>query len=193
MITKTIVFIGGTWSGHLEKGEVQWWEYWKKHTFAHTFLKNAHARGYSFQWSGELKASRWRWNKPWKDAADRLREHLDLAMIEKPIIVAHSHGGNVALNAIHDGLEVDHLITLATPPRAGVPSPILPSGPIKRWTNIVGTRDWVVRAGMLMDGRVSTATTHKAANNIVLPGETHGSVYSLATWNKHDLWRKVKI
>ncbi len=189
-----VVFIGGTWAGHRDPDNIQWWDYVRMNTFSDVFCKVYDLEGYAFEWSGDLKASRWRWNKPWKKAALGLIECMDYACMETPpVVVAHSHGGNVALEAISRGLEVDHLITLATPPRAGVPQPILPSGLIDKWTNIVGTCDWVVRAGMLMDGRISTKTTHKAANNIVLPGESHTSVHEVDTWTKHDLWAKVDV
>ena len=185
MIKETVVFIGGTWSGHLEEDELHWWQYWEPQTFSKAFRGFTRRKAYAFQWSGDLKACRWRWNKPWKKAALRLIHELQEAGITRPIIVAHSHGGNVALEAIGMGLKVDRLVTLATPPRAGVPT-------FKgNWVNVVGTKDWTVRFGMLMDGRVSTKTTHKDAQNIVLPGESHGSVHELATWRKHKVWIKL--
>ncbi len=186
-MTNDTVFIGGTWAGHLDEEEVHWWEYWKKGTFAKEFADRSHTNGYAFQWSGELKAFRWCWSKPWKEAAKKLIAELEEAMIYTPTIVAHSHGGNVALHALDMGLECDHLITLATPPRAGVPAYR------GKWTNVVGTRDWVVRAGMLMDGRVSTKTTHKTALNLVVKGATHASVHNCDTWEKNHIWLRAGI
>ena len=182
-----VVFVGGTWSGRLEDEEVQWWEYWNTGTFAHKFTHFYNRAGYAFQWSGDLKVSRWRWSKPWQKAAKRLISELKETGIHRPVIVAHSHGGNVALHAIALGLEVEHLITLATPPRGGVPPADC------KWTHIVGSRDWTTRFGMLLDGRVSTRTTHKRAKNIVLKKENHASVHKIPTWTKHDLWAKVDV
>lgn len=182
-----VVFIGGTWSGHLEDDEVQWWQYWNTGTFAHKFTRFYNRAGYAFQWSGDLKVSRWRWSKPWKKAALRLITELKEAEIHRPVIVAHSHGGNVALHAIALGLEVEHLITLATPPRGGVPQAGC------KWTHIVGSRDWTTRFGMMFDGRISMRTTHKNAKNIVLKKENHASVHKIPTWTKHDLWAKVDV
>jgi|TARA_R110002110_G_scaffold411_2_gene1693 hypothetical protein len=183
-MTENVVFIGGTWSGELQEGETQWWEYWKP-TFAREFCDHSKLTGFSFQWTGDLKVTRWSWKKPWEKAADRLKWTLMEAHISRPVIVAHSHGGNVALHALARGVECSHLITLGTPPRVGVPTY---KG---RWTHVVGTRDWTTRFGMLLDGRVSTATTHKDAHNIVVKKESHSSIRQANTWHKHKLWERV--
>jgi hypothetical protein len=62
-------------------------------------------------------------------------------------IVAHSHGGNVALAAINMGLgkTVDNLVTLGTPSRPGYR--LLEPSTVRSWTNVFNSFDQVQTHG----------------------------------------------
>lgn len=70
-------------------------------------------------------------------------------------VIAHSHGGQVALYAASFGLKINVLITVGTPVVKGMEPVIQQARPnIKRWLHLRSRRDWVQILGALFDGRL---------------------------------------
>jgi RHS repeat-associated protein len=143
----------------------------------------------SFSWSGgDNHASR-------VSAATALAnfvKHYKFAPGEQLNIVAHSHGGNVAIAAINMGLghKVDNLVTLGTP---SVPSYRLNgNGGIRNWINVYNPNDKVqTHGGGDEDSSPQSgpaARTHPWAENVSWDVdfgdfESHEALHSPAAWD----------
>ncbi|HEY1434543.1 MAG TPA: RHS repeat-associated core domain-containing protein, partial [Thermoanaerobaculia bacterium] len=119
--------------------------------------------------------------------------HYNFSPGEPLNIVAHSHGGNVAIAAINMGLgrTVDNLVTLGTP---SVPSYRLQgSGGVSRWLNVSNPNDKVQTHGGGDDGAPAqtgaAARTHPFAQNLSLdvdfgPFGSHEWLHSADAWER---------
>jgi hypothetical protein len=119
-------------------------------------------------------------NKDRQNAAYGLRwfiNHYKFAPGEGLFIVAHSHGGNVALQAAALGLnhKIDVLITLGTP--FGFES--MNSG-IRKWYNITGSGDEVLPFASVScgDGSGVSCQIQKGAQNYTVQAPSHTSLWS---------------
>jgi len=113
-----------------------------------------------------------------RDAAEKLSmklRNINKYRPNEPItIVAHSHGGNVALLASQMGGEMDNLVTLGTP----IMSKYQPnSSNIGTWNNVYSTND-KVQTLPLGAGR-----THSSATNIGLSGYGHSDLHTAGAWD----------
>jgi RHS repeat-associated protein len=143
----------------------------------------------SFQWSGG------------DSHAARIQAAKDLAAFVKgykfaegePLnIIAHSHGGNVAIMAINLGLghDVDNFVTLGTPSRTGYR--LARPGDVANWVNLFNSHDGIQKRGggdqesPLEFG--AAARTHPFALNINWnmdfgPIESHEMLHSPPAWD----------
>lgn len=98
-------------------------------------------------------------------------------------IVAHSHGGNVALRAATLGLKhrIDNLITLGTPFGYGSMS----SG-VEQWYNITGSGDDVQPSASKGCWRLKCSSVQKGAHNYTVQASSHSSLWQDAYVRK--LW-----
>ena len=142
----------------------------------------------SFHWSGsDDHASR-------ISAATALAnfiKHYSFAPGEQLNIVAHSHGGNVAIAAINMGLgrRVDNLVTLGTP---SVPAYRMNGlGGVRNWINLFNTFDKVqTHGGGQDDSDPQTgpaARTQPGASNLSWsvdfgPFESHSALHTWEAW-----------
>jgi pimeloyl-ACP methyl ester carboxylesterase len=95
---------------------------------------------------------------------------------EQTLVIAHSHGGQVALYAAAEGLKIDTLITVATPVRGDMAAVIVRARPnIRFWRHIHGGwKDHVQLLGGLLDGRFSLRRAFPEADeNVEVSGATH--------------------
>lgn len=131
-------------------------------------------------------------NTDWLKAGGRLYEQAN--DLQPLTILAHSHGGNVAIYAAaNHGLKIRRLITLATPVRSDMPYRAARAN-IGHWSHIYGgVRDWVQIAGELAVGRFQVLRRRMplADDNTELPECDHSEIHDVAAWNKHSLWLGV--
>jgi RHS repeat-associated protein len=142
----------------------------------------------SFQWSGKNN------HQARVGAAKALAAFVrgyQFAPGEQLNIVAHSHGGNVALAAINMGLgkPVDNLVTLGTPSRSGYR--LLEPSRLSHWTNVYNSFDKIQTHGggnYLSSFQTGPAArTEPGALNLnwdvnLGPFDSHRALHSEAAW-----------
>jgi pimeloyl-ACP methyl ester carboxylesterase len=191
-VSKTIL-IAGTWG----LGEDDWWK------VASPFWQTAKAKGIElaaaddpYLWTTALDGLKGG-NDEWRIAAAALRWFCGAKDIELPNIIAHSHGGQVALLAVGQGLLVDTLVTVATPVRADVLEAMdTPAGRgqnVARWFHIhTGAGDTTQLLGSLGDGGLAIQREMPGAENIYEPDQTHSGLMESDLWTARDWWRFLK-
>jgi RHS repeat-associated protein len=113
-----------------------------------------------------------------RKGAEYLAEYIRAARRANPcepiIVVAHSHGGNVALLASHmEGVRIDELVTLGTP----IMEKYQPGDGLDGWTNVYSNSDHVQSSAPGYGRRSDTAF------NIRIRGFGHGDLHTVAAWN----------
>jgi uncharacterized protein RhaS with RHS repeats len=125
-----------------------------------------------FNWSGENNdAAR-------QAAAFALAQQINAYKKQHPCepieVVAHSHGGNVALLASQkSGVYIDELLTLGTP----IMSDYRPGNGLGNWDNVYSTGDRVQTLP------IGAGRTDPDANNIQLTGYSHGDLHTVGALN----------
>jgi RHS repeat-associated protein len=108
--------------------------------------------------------------------AIQIRDYRRDHPCERIQVVAHSHGGNVALLASHfESASIDELVTLGTPILADYRP-----GWIGAWNNISSTDDWVQTNALPY---VSAARDDPSATNIHLRGFPHSRLHTVQAWD----------
>jgi hypothetical protein len=127
-----------------------------------------------FNWSGDNS------DQARRDAAYQLakmiREYHHKCPSEPIRVVAHSHGGNVALLTTQlAGGHIDQLVTLGTPIEEGYrPGPGLGS-----WDNVYSTGDGV----QVLPYGAGRTDPDPATNNIELNNFGHSDLHTVQAWN----------
>lgn len=176
----TVVLIEGTWTGA-----------WARE--GSPFRAHLARQGFQlppdgpFEWSGNVAGlpraiSWWRNDKfsDWRAGGAALRWYLRALPYADRNVIAHSHGGQLALFAASQyDTWIRRLITVATPCRgdlAGVTRAALPN--IAHWTHVSSREgDLIARLGQLFDGRLRRGRTQVFADvNATHPGIGHSKV-----------------
>lgn len=120
-------------------------------------------------------------NADWEEGAQLLVEYVRKHQVEPVSLVAHSHGGQVALLAAKE-LKVDLLVTVATPVRQDIKASVKTArGNITHWTHFYSNErgtpwQWL---GSLFDGKLGVERGFKWANeNFFVPDQTHAGLLS---------------
>lgn len=173
------------------------WDTWYRNGLADAFAQ----RGWPplcsydrFTWDTKLDGI-FGSNDAWVAAGRALCWYLDAKghNRNKPLmVVAHSHGGQVAAYAVKFGAQVKHLITMATPVRNDLKNvyAVVYRG-VERWTHIHSNASdlWQVWGG-LFDGKVGVyRKMPNADENIGIPEVGHSGMLEPEAWDKHNLWR----
>jgi pimeloyl-ACP methyl ester carboxylesterase len=109
--------------------------------------------------------------------AEQIRAYKKKHPCEPIRVVAHSHGGNVALlTSQKPGVEIDELVTLGTP----IMPAYRPGAGLDAWVNISSTGDQVQDHPL---PTLSADRTDPAAFNIVLSGFGHSELHTVTAWN----------
>ena len=179
-----VVLVAGTWG----LSQNFWWrpgsEFWQY--LKHKGCEMA-APDDPYQWSTGLDGLIGE-NGVWITASAALRWFCAAKGLERPNIVAHSHGGQVALLA-SKMMPIGTLITVATPVREDVLSHSRPRH-IDRWIHLhTDSGDHMQIAGELGDGKLEPKRDMPGAENIYVPGNTHSGLLEVAVWEKLELWR----
>ena len=126
-------------------------------------------------------------------AAQLLREMIaahPFAPEERLNIIAHSHGGNVALAASHLGLAqpIDTLITLNKPTLLG--EAYVPGNNIENFYNISAARDWIQWAASDVKMMKSFAKDESAVNHTIDTSSSNIKPHAALIWDDRfrDMW-----
>lgn len=204
--------IGGTWS---EKEEAAWW---RPRSVWYANMKNAGLVPLDdtepFEWSSALSIRDA--DPTWRTAGLALKWYCEAKAAGDPrvqpdallMLVAHSHGGQVAAHALAEGLIVTRLVTVGTPVRSDMSGVWALAEPhiTDDWTHVY--TDEVVRPGdpsaqpyqwlgsvpiqwlgsvPMMSG--FTREFPQATRNVMIePPETHHGLMTGKVWNDHALW-----
>ncbi len=161
---RLVIFVHGTWSSGTEAFPNDF----RQHVLAYFHDQNS----MSYEWSGD------NCDKQRRSAGTGLATQIMRYRRQYPNepirIVAHSHGGNVALVASQtQGVTIDTLVTLGTPAM----KVYQPGQGIGIWNNVYSTADRVqtlpFRAGR----------TQTSAKNIILQNFGHSDLHTINSWN----------
>lgn len=184
---KTIL-VSGTWGLSSD----DWWKvaspFWQ--TAKHHGLDLA-APDDPFMWTTALEGVKGD-NREWSVAAAALRWFCKAKGIERPNIIAHSHGGQLPLLATFQGLDIGNLVTVATPVRGDVLSQVIVQK-IQRWVHIhTGVGDTMQLLGELGDGEISARRKMPEAENIYESDQTHSGLLDADLWTARGWWELLK-
>ena len=155
-----ITAVQGTWGW-----SQQWWQLgseWWRFMGQHDAQPNT-VNGRLFRWSTGLGSSLQFWRRDrhvveWEAAGDALSYYLDGVPLEERIVVAHSHGGQVAFFAASN-LPIHRLITIGTPVREDMRDVVQSALPnLGSWMHVCDiASDYTAWWGAFGDGHVGNA------------------------------------
>jgi hypothetical protein len=195
-----VLLVHGTWSGDFKGNTAtQWWE--PGSSFA-AFLANQGLDAEVFElcrWSGDLtglaRLLPWNWfrspeSRDWEAGAQALRYLLEPRGCPAPFwqrnVIAHSHGGQVALLAAASGLSIRRLVTVSTPVRGDMVDAIIKARPnIERWLHVYDPtlKDRMQVLGEIGDGRLGWKRSFPVADvNVSVAGAGHSGVLTQPEW-----------
>lgn len=219
-----LIAVYGTFAGDFEDSAVpcedgshwwhpisQWWTYVR--TLGQPDVQFVPFRDdEDFSWTGELEGSPlnvlWGWLtlkkakgrfRQWKAGGSALSDYIAVGVNlgrnpTRFVVVAHSHGGQVALYSAAEGRHIPLLITVSTPRRSDMNTVIDRARPrIGFWVHLYDPDgDRVAQEGMLGDGDVSFERTFKQADiNVPLKGCSHSG--ALRDPAKYHLWKEAVL
>lgn len=192
------VSVLGTHAWDREHPERQWWH--PSSPFS-TFMAghgHYHARpDEPFLWSGDLDGALWANGNDWEAGGVWLSRYLrNLAYADRNVI-AHSHGGQVALLAAVD-VPIRSLVMIATPVRKEIERDVLPGAlpSIGTCVHVSDSRwygDWIGLAGAVFDGRLNFRRTFEDARirTVRLPDIGHSTLLCEPT--QFRLWQTIGL
>jgi hypothetical protein len=198
-MTRGVICVHGTWGADFDGGEPnQWWE------SGSPFCVYLGAHGVNaaceepFIWSGNVDgvSKLWPWNwfrspefRTWKASGRALGYYMRGLPYEGRNVLAHSHGGQVALCAAAHGVTMRRLITIGTPVRKDMQSTIDKARPhIARWLHIIDPQDDDVQVyGGIGDGNLGVNRLFAQADAIGTMNGGHSSI--LNDPKRFDFWR----
>lgn len=153
-----------------------------------------HARpDWPFQWDTSLSGVFWTKadNRVWQDAGDKLRLWVLFHQVpyEQRNFIVHSHGGQVLLYAVAQGLEVRNVLMIGVPVREDMSYAASYARPrIQYWHSVYDPDDDTQRQGSWFDGTVQLRRAWPmgdAADAIKGIGHS-GVLYDPAFWRIFD-------
>lgn len=150
-------------------------------------LLGAEGNGDYFRWSTTLDGVVGE-HDDWRAAAAGLRWYAQAKLGGEPVsVVAHSHGGTIALLAAAQGLKLDRLITVATPVRADLRAEYRAAREMAwLWVHLYSDdSDWWQWAGSWFDGSWRLRRRMRWAElNLKVPGVGHSGLLDRALWQQ---------
>jgi len=198
----TYVAVLGTWAWPDDEDDrgLEWWQP------TSAFAAMLRARGLDpvlpddpFVWSGDLDGVPWLANgRDWEAGAANLAHYLRGLLPNDRNVIAHSHGGAVALFAARR-LPIRRLLTIGTPARKEVRAAArsaLQSGHLGAWLHVHDASwDWMGSLGALFDGqlRLSRAMGLPGMTDLAIPRIGHSGLLAGGTladgaWQRHGLY-----
>lgn len=197
--------IPGTWGWRPESDNVtQWWQPFSAWALAMRELGLRPLKAEPFTWSTDLNGiygwRQWFWWLPgsrragattdWHAGGNALRWYMGFTRFHKCSLIAHSHGGYVALAAIAGGMRVPVLVTVGTPVRADMHALILKALPnIGQWIHFYDNDDFMQMSGGFADGHLGVRRKflYPGVLNIEHNSGHSGLLSNSACWS---LWRQ---
>lgn len=177
----TVVAVAGTWAW-----QSAWWQdgspFWR-YMEAHGVYP-ARINGLPFRWSTDLGNSWKFWQtrrSQWEAGGDALAYYLDALPAQHRVVLAHSHGGQVVAHAAAMGVEIDRVVTIATPYRADMEVTYAKArASIRRWAHVLDSDgDNTAWWGAFGDRRVGNVRHFTQADaNIKIAGIGHSGLLS---------------
>jgi len=190
-VAKTIL-LAGTWGLERERA---WWQphspFWDEASAHGVSLLGEHG---PFLWSTALDGV-FGQNSDWLNAGGSLLMWAHLMTPGAVNLIAHSHGGQVALYAAAQGLQVKTLVTVATPVRRDLRKILGFARPnIATWIHVRSDwTDYMQLLGELMSGNLGLFRNMKLADrNITVPGVGHSGLLEPSLWTRETWWNYVK-
>lgn len=191
MLTGRVVFVPGT-HGRSGPGIREWWH--RGSPLARAF----EACGYevdNLPWTSELDGVAGPMRR-WRDAGEKLG--LWLQLHPATVVLAHSHGGNVAIfAAVVSRVEIPALVTLGTPVRADLATlyqrAALATG-LRRWLHVYADGDLWQWWGSVRVGHPSTwmppiRRMRWATDNVNVGADVgHRGLVDVAVLERAGLW-----
>lgn len=187
------ILIPGTWGD-----SDAWWRqgspFWTAALEAGVTLQNGDD---PYNWTTEVDGLLGR-NRDWETAGDALRWYVAARGEETVNVIAHSHGGQVALYAAAGGLSINTLVTVATPVRADM-EPVIAKARVNlpRWIHLRSDNsDWFQWFGEILDGRLAWPGSVRdfplADKTVIEGGVGHSGLLDPETWTKLKRWEWVR-
>jgi hypothetical protein len=184
-----VVGIAGTWAWKSAwwQDDSPFWRYMRRHG-----IYPARVNGRPFRWSTDL-GSTWQFWKSrhsdWEAGGDALAYYLDALPPAYRVVVAHSHGGQVAAYCAAQGVTIDRLVTVATPVRADMEGTWkLARQSIRHWCHVMDSEgDKTAWWGAFGDGRFGNTREFKDTDATVkIGGIGHSGL--LSDPSKFPMW-----
>jgi len=187
------ILVAGTWGD-----SDAWWRqgsaFYKAALKAGVTLQNGDD---AYNWTTEVDGIFGR-NRDWETAGDALRWYAAAKGHTTVNVIAHSHGGQVALYAAAGGLRIETLVTVATPVRWDI-EPVITKARAKitRWIHLRSdSSDLWQWFGEILDGRFAWPGSVRdfplADKTVIEGGVGHSGLLEPATWTKLKRWEWVK-
>lgn len=217
-VTVPLLAVYGTFSGDFDdtveecQDPEHWWHHFSKWwTYISTLGQPAirfvpFRDDNDFAWTGSLEGvlsylQRLVHRKPaaehrqWRAGGEALSDYIAVGVNlgrdpNRFVVVAHSHGGQVALYSASEGRHIPILITVSTPHRGDMQAAIARARPhIGFWVHLYDPDgDKVAQEGMFGDGSVSFDRTFKEADaNVPLKGCSHSG--ALRDPARYHVWK----
>jgi hypothetical protein len=192
--TRGVVLVPGTHAALKGDDQKQWWYHESRFV---QFLGQQGLRladPEPFVWTTRIDGVKWwpwQWfrrddHTDWKAAGLNLKRYLSTIPFEDRNLIAHSHGGQVALYAAFYGAIIRRLVTVSTPVREDIERHIVEGARrhIVLWRHIYAPDgDRTQLFGSLFDGRAGARRWFKDANcNQPIPGAGHSKVLNEPEW-----------
>lgn len=179
--TLSLLPIAGT---HANNGG-QWWQPGSPF-LAYMADHGIRFEGYEpFEWSCDLDGVFWelsRRHRDWRAGGKALRYYLGGAYlpVTPDVVMAHSHGLQVALYAASEGVQIPVLVSIMSPVREDMRRVAEAARPnISWWLHLYTPKDWTQRLGTWFDGKWGAGRQHPLADvNMPIHGVEHGSLVS---------------
>lgn len=192
------ITVEGTWGS--KRGELDWWRFGSP--FWHYLITSGFARTAvpvtkKFHWDDSVEGIFGK-NKRWKLGGERLGYYAKAYRNpnRKLLVIAHSHGGQVAAYAASKGMRIDCLVTVATPVRKDMKQTYeYARGNIGCWIHLYSDRsDWMQWFGSWFDGswRLRRKMSY-ADQQIQIPGVGHSGLLNPAMWDRYNLPNRIKM
>ncbi|SLM48093.1 protein of unknown function [Nitrospira japonica] len=178
--TSTII-VHGTWAN-----DEDWWRWGAEFpAYLDQHTNDVYKGADFFSWSGGVS------HKDRTEGGKALQRWVVAHPTEKLRIVAHSHGGNVAFLASHDGLKIHTLILLGTPIRTDY-SPSMKN--IRYIYNVYSPDDGWQTAGAEPyprgEGKTKGQILPEASDNLKVGG-SHFDLHTSSLWKNYKLERII--
>lgn len=190
------VSVEGTWGS--KRGSLAWWrwgsDFWHQ-LIARGFAQFDVEEDAKFHWDDGIEGVFGK-NKRWILGGMRLKYFMDAYRNpdKKALVVAHSHGGQVAAYAAANGTKMDVLVTMATPVRKDMIEVYKDAQQeVGLWIHIHSNRsDWMQWLGSWFDGSWKLRRRMKYADiQISLPGVGHSGMLDPAVWEQYGIYDAI--